>query len=558
MKTHILFFLSCIALVLLTLLTEATSNKDSTIIAIGVDLSHTLETKQSTVRVAASLINESTSLADVIVAVSNLRTAALPDIDNCDYRKSSHQNQWHLFQEVYQYDSAQCTNQTTGFLLNNNDTFALEENLTYLLKRIKYATSVNFRYSKVDISSGKYFAVLVESKYDQEFRSLAKAAAKRAGFAGALVMGRNVASTMICPDNKIERKSVYLEFHLEEYSLDIAIVLKDEDGIFEILANERLNYTTSVSDAIPILSSTLDRLLQNAEIPDDTIINQVVITSANPLTLSHHRAVQHLQTSLKGHLENDNLVFCGAPAADDDNDIRYEHRIAFGAAKYSRLIAQEQLEDDHMLCCVELSPLHYGIAMAGGLMHPIIRRHSIEDGPKSAVFTTILPQQQQESIEIAVYRGMRLQSAFNAHVGSLHIQNDGFLSQLNITIEVNYHNEELILIVQDLTTGQATTATFINNLQTVATEVEQSERIWDLEQFDLNQTLDQQLKDNVNLVVSRYASTAIDTLQERLSKKLRYMFLPRWKRQQMNDLLSQSESRLIQTAEKTGHSSTFT
>ncbi|KAK4518884.1 uncharacterized protein ATC70_009109 [Mucor velutinosus] len=421
--------------------------------------------------------------------------------------------------------------------------------------------SINYGFPK-----GKYFAVIAESKYNQgliitaqdsqfygllsyttslDFRSLAKAAAKRAGFAGIIVMGRNVASTMICPDNNIESDHVYLELHLKKNSLDIAIMLKDEDGIFETLANQRLNYTASGLGILSMLSSTLDELARNAEIPDNTIVHQVIITSANPLTVSHHQAVQHLQAFLKSHLKSSNLVFCEGHATDDDNTIPYEYRIAFGAAKYSSLIAREQLEGGHFICCVELSPVHYGIAVAGGMMHPIIRRHSIEDGPKSAVFTTILPQKQQKSIEIAVYRGMRLQTAFNAHVGSLHVQNDGSLSLLNITIQVNHHSDELILTVQDLTTESIASLTFVNDKQTIAAEVEQFEKTWGPEQFDLSRTLDQQLKDNVDLVVSMYAVTANDTLQETLFKKLRYMFLARWKREQITDLLSRSDSRLI-------------
>ncbi|KAL0141586.1 hypothetical protein V8B55DRAFT_1490437 [Mucor lusitanicus] len=546
MKTHRFLFLSCIIFLFFTISAEATSNKNGTIIAVGIDLSHILlETRsRSTVRVAASLINGATSLTDEIVDISDFSTIALPDIDG------SNKSWWHLFQEAHQYENAQCTNRTTGFSFNNNDTFALEEKLTYLFKRIKYTTSINYGYQK-----GKYFAVVAESKYDQDLRSLAKAAAKRAGFAETLVIGRNIASTMICPDkNNIEDENVYLEFHLEENSLDIAIVLKDEDGIFELLANKRLNYTTvNGSDVIPMLSSTLDELVQNAEIPDDTIINQVIITSANA---SHHRAtIQHLQASLKRHLKANNLISCGDSAANDDSNIPHEHRITYGAAKYSRSIAREQLEGDHMICCVELSPLHYGIAVAGGLMHPIIRRHSIEDGPKSAVFTAILPQQQQQSIEIAVYRGMRLQAAFNAHVGSLHIKNEGSLSQLNITIQVDHSTDELALSVQDLTTGHSFASKFINDFKIMAAEVEQYEKNWNPEQFDLNRLLDQQLKDNVELVVSKYTSTAIDTLRERLFKKVRYTFSPGWRKQQVNDLLGRSNSMLIPITEKKVHSS---
>lgn len=116
------------------------------------------------------------------------------------------------------------------------------------------------------------------------------------------------------------------------------------------------------------------------------------------------------------------------------------------------------------------------------------------------------------------------------------------------------YNDKLTLTVQDLITGQTTISTFVNDMQTIATEIELSERNWDPEQFDLDRMLDQQLKDDMDLVVSKYASTAIDTLQEKLMKKLRYMLLPRWKQQMMNDFLSRSESRLVPTTEKKAHS----
>lgn len=116
------------------------------------------------------------------------------------------------------------------------------------------------------------------------------------------------------------------------------------------------------------------------------------------------------------------------------------------------------------------------------------------------------------------------------------------------------YNDKLTLTVQDLITGQTTISTFVNDMQTIATEIELSERNWDPEQFDLDRMLDQQLKDDMDLVVSKYASTAIDTLQEKLMKKLRYMLLPRWKQQMMNDFLSRSERRLVPTTEKKAHS----
>lgn len=149
MKTHRFLFLSCIIFLFFTISAEATSNKNGTIIAVGIDLSHILlETRsRSTVRVAASLINGATSLTDEIVDISDFSTIALPDIDG------SNKSWWHLFQEAHQYENAQCTNRTTGFSFNNNDTFALEEKLTYLFKRIKYTTSINYGYQKVSITS---------------------------------------------------------------------------------------------------------------------------------------------------------------------------------------------------------------------------------------------------------------------------------------------------------------------------------------------------------------------------------------------------------------------
>ncbi|EPB82341.1 hypothetical protein HMPREF1544_10936 [Mucor circinelloides 1006PhL] len=377
-------------------------------------------------------------------------------------------------------------------------------------------------------------------------RSFIKAAANRAGLAATIVTRRNIALTMICPDSTIEDEQVYLELYLENNNIAIALVMKDEDGIFDTLANERVNYTTSGLDVIAMLSSTLDELMQNAQVSANTVIRQVIIASYKPLTVSHHRAVQHIQTFLKSHLGNKDLVFCGDQTSQDDGRVLpFEHRVAYGAATYSRSIAQEQLWNDQHMCCVELSPVHYGIAVAGGLMHPIIRLHSIEDGPKSAVFTTISPQQKQGLIEIAVYRGLRLQTTSNTHVGSVYLDNDGSLSQLNMTIQVDHSKDELTLTVQDLLTGQTiATSTFVNDLQTIASELEEFERNWSPQQSDLNRFLDQQLKDNVDSAISRYVSTATDTLQERLFKKIRYTLLPRLRQQQMNLLLIQSKSML--------------
>lgn len=115
-----------------------------------------------------------------------------------------------------------------------------------------------------------------------------------------------------------------------------------------------------------------------------------------------------------------------------------------------------------------------------------------------------------------------------------------------MTIQVDHSKDELTLTVQDLLTGQTiATSTFVNGLQTIASELEEFERNWSPEQSDLNRFLDQQLKDSVDSAISRYVSTATDTLQERLFKKIRYTLLPKWKQHQMNQLLSRSKSMLI-------------
>lgn len=114
-----------------------------------------------------------------------------------------------------------------------------------------------------------------------------------------------------------------------------------------------------------------------------------------------------------------------------------------------------------------------------------------------------------------------------------------------MTIQVDHSKDELTLTVQDLLKGQIiATLTFVNDLQTIASELEEFERNWSPQQSDLNRFLDQQLKENVDSAISRYVSTATDTLQERLFKKIRYTLLPRWKQQQINQLLSRSKSML--------------
>ncbi|KAL7328856.1 hypothetical protein PS15p_207061 [Mucor circinelloides] len=418
MIRFLLYCLSCITFSLFLESAKATAKKEGgTIVAIGIDLGQLLETNRSTVRVAASLINGPSSLTDEVMTVSEFRTIAFTGTDAL-----SDGDPWHLFQEAYQYETTQCTNLTSGFSFNNDDPLALEERLIYLFKHIKRTTLMNYGYPK-----GEGFAVIIDSIYNEDSRSFIKAAASRAGLATTIVTRRNIALTMICPDSTIEDEQVYLELYLENNSIAIALVLKDEDGIFDTLANERVNYTTSGLDDIAILSSTLDKLMQNAQVSADTVIRQVIIASSKPLTVSHHRAIQHIQTFLKSRFGNKDLVFCGDQTSQDDSRVLpFEHRVAYGAATYSRSIAQEQLWNDQHICCVELSPVHYGIAVAGGLMHPIIRLHSIEDGPKSAVFTTFSPQQKQGLIEIAVYRGLRLQTASNTHVGSAYLDSGSF------------------------------------------------------------------------------------------------------------------------------------
>lgn len=409
-------------------------------------------------------------------------------------------------------------------------------------------------------------------------KSLIEAAAKRAGLPDAQVLSRTSTATMVCKEKKMHEDNYYLELHMNKDNLDITIVL-DDDGtnIFDTLATERLSYTSGGSEVIPLLSLSVDRLIQNADILDINMIDQVIITSSEPLTLFQTLAVQQLETFLKIYFNNDKLKFCDSSDDGYNELIPHEHRIAYGAARFSRSIAPKKFDDNQGYCCVELSPMHYGIAVAGGLMYPIIRMHSINDGPKSAVFTTIMPQPHQP-IEIAVYRGVRLQMANNTYIGSLYFDNgnafepynyiftdstiytgkqtQGSLSKLNVTIEVNPYSDELILTVENQDTGQLNISTFINNIQSVGLELSHFEENWDPQQFDLNRFLDQQLKEKVSLIISNYISTATNSLQERFLKQLRYFFLPALKKQQINDILNKFESKLIPT-EKELHSFTF-
>lgn len=145
MIRFLLYCLSCITFSLFLESAKATANKEGgTIVAIGIDLGQLLETNLSTVRVAASLINGPSSLTDEIMTVSDFRMIALPGADAL-----SDGNPWHLFQEAYQYETAQCTNLTSEFSLNNDDPLALEERLIYLFKHIKRTTLMNYGYPKV-------------------------------------------------------------------------------------------------------------------------------------------------------------------------------------------------------------------------------------------------------------------------------------------------------------------------------------------------------------------------------------------------------------------------
>lgn len=148
-------YLPCIVLLFFLTATNALYgtpfDEDNRIITIGIDIDNLFEARQSTVRVAASIINGSTSLTNNIRAISDFSTIAMPNycVDN---ETSSNQNHLRLFQVACAYASSQCTNQTHGFHFNNHDPFALEENLTELFKHIKYTTLMNYGFPSVCIN----------------------------------------------------------------------------------------------------------------------------------------------------------------------------------------------------------------------------------------------------------------------------------------------------------------------------------------------------------------------------------------------------------------------
>ncbi|CEP18190.1 hypothetical protein [Parasitella parasitica] len=52
-------------------------------------------------------------------------------------------------------------------------------------------------------------------------------------------MGRAVAATMICEEEKVYEDQYYLEIHLNKDNVDLAIVLNENgQNVFEILATE--------------------------------------------------------------------------------------------------------------------------------------------------------------------------------------------------------------------------------------------------------------------------------------------------------------------------------
>ncbi|KAI8646905.1 hypothetical protein BD408DRAFT_439706 [Parasitella parasitica] len=548
----VLVYLECIFtlvqfMILIDVLVCSPVHDSSTIIAIGIDLNHIFDTNRSIVRVAASFINESGALSDTITTMSEFSTLTAPNL-SANSERSISPKHMQVFLEAYQYIGSQCTNETDGFFFVNNDPLVLEEKLIELFKRIKYTTLTTY-----GLPNAKLHAVIVDSRYSRAKRSLLEAAAKRAGLPSVQIVGRVVAAAMICEQEEISEDHYYLEIHFDKNKIDIAVIL-DENGanVFETLAAERLNYTADGSEITPMLSSLLDRLIQNAEIPDAGLIYQVAITSSEPLTLSRAPLLQQLEALLNSYFNGRTLTFCNSLNGESNRIIPHEHRLAYSAAQYSQSTTKKQLYDSQWSCCVELSPMHYGVAVAGGLIQPIIPMNSILNGQKSAIFTIIMPQQQQP-IKISLYRGFRLQKALNTYIGSLDFQNDDPLI-LVITIEISADSDELFLIIKDSVAGQTYTSTFSNDRQTVGSELAQFDKNWDPEQFDLNRFIDQQLKEKVDLIVSKYVSTTIDSLQERFFKKMRFFLLPASKRQYINDLIYKSDGNKLTTTEKKLHS----
>ena len=78
-----------------------------------------------------------------------------------------------------------------------------------------------------------------------------------------------------------------------------------------------------------------------------------------------------LKKKKKIYFNNEILKCCYSSNDDYNKLIPYEHRIAYGAARFSRLIAPEQLDGNQWICCIELHPMHYGIAATGGLIYQL-------------------------------------------------------------------------------------------------------------------------------------------------------------------------------------------
>ncbi|KAI9475599.1 MAG: hypothetical protein EXX96DRAFT_573910 [Benjaminiella poitrasii] len=377
---------------------------------------------------------------------------------------------------------------------------------------------------------------------------------------------------------------IYSIVHFGESALRVTI-LEYEYYLIDVLTLVTMDYTSPLWDATTVMDY-VSLLLKNATLsfmnsetpnyldgsnnnmndynstqlePESVVI--ITTTDASFSTKSNSSTKQMFLLNgftkdVEDYISNSetNLTLCTAetimPRVNFGNLI-----VAFGAALRSvdRILASQENWEEPLLGAVEINPLHYGVELAGGVMHPILKRHYLE-GPQSAVFTTLkrIDNRQRHSIiEIPIYRGFWMNTDNNTYMGTIYFKLGPSSSNERPKIRVLFDNTletpfKLNVTVIDEATGQFNQSLFPYNWQDLASEILAFDQSWDADTYEQNKKDNQDFKEAVQCRIP-FLVTMSESWWDRTLFKLSVFFQSAQRKEETVDIrLSSSSNKLVE------------
>ncbi|KAI5788738.1 hsp70-like protein [Pyronema domesticum] len=152
-----------------------------------------------------------------------------------------------------------------------------------------------------------------------------------------------------------------------------------------------------------------------------------------------------------------------------NKDINPDEAVAQGAAiQGGVLTGKHELNDVNL---IDICPLTLGIEANGGIMVPIIKRHTVIPTVKSEIFSTM--HDNQDRVEIKVYEGERAKAAMNNVLGSFDLTGippaRAGVPQVEVTFKIDA-NGMLEVSARDMASGRTESAKITNQENRLSTE----------------------------------------------------------------------------------------